>query len=99
MQSHVAQKFRRPREFQIRRARIGAVRRYRHRRHFVTSIRQCKAIAERPVRSQLDPATANGHRRIRLRRAVDDQLGIDVEPEALFASARRAAKGAAHAGD
>ena len=58
-------------------------------RQFVLSVGQGEAEAEGPVGPELDGASADGDLRVGFRRAVKDQLGVDVEPETLSCPARR----------
>ena len=80
-----------PAEFEAGLARLFAIGRVRGGWQRILAIRQGESEAERAVRAQLDLAVADGHRRIRFRGPVNNQLGVDVEPEA--APARYAAQG------
>jgi hypothetical protein len=68
-------------EFQFRRAAVRAVGGNGDGGQIVFSIRQRKAETERAVGTQFDFVAAERDFRVRLGRAVNDQLGIDVEPK------------------
>ena len=78
-------------EFQFRRTTIGAIRRDSDGGQIVFSIRQRETKTEGAIRAQFDFMTAQRDFRIRLRRAINDQLRINIEPKALgfFRRAKR----------
>src|SRR5438874_1712572 len=91
MRSDFAAVFSAPAEFQFRRATVGLVGGNGGDRQFVLAVGQREAEAEGTVRTKFDLAPANRDLRLRIGRAVDDEFGVDVEPEsfpALGASKR-----------
>ena len=94
MRAHFAAIFRVAGKFQLRGAAIGLVIGNGDGGQFILAVRQGETITERAVRAQFDDAPADGDLRVRFRRAVKNQLGVDVEPEAFlaFPAAERAGK-------
>ena len=70
-------------EFHIRRAGVVTARGNGDGGQIVFSIWQCEAVAERAVGTQFDLVAAERDFRAGFGCAVDDELGVDVEPEAF----------------
>ena len=83
MRADVAEIFRFTAEFEVRRASVRVVGGNGNGRQIVFSVRQREAVAEGAVGTQFDFVSAERDLRVRLGRAVDDELGIDVKPEPL----------------
>src|SRR5450432_3199123 len=94
MRADIAEIFRLAAEFQIRRARVRAVGGNGDGGQIIFSVRQREAVAERAIGTQFDLMPAQSDLGIRLGRAVDDQLRIDVEPKTflIFATTERTGK-------
>src|SRR5262245_11588454 len=96
MRLHVSAVLRAAAEFQLGAAAVGAVIGRGDSGQFVLPVWKRKAIAERAVRTEFDLPSADGHGCVRFSGAVDNQLGVHVEPESLLAL--HAAVGAGEAG-
>jgi len=81
MRADIAEILRLAQEFQVRCARVVAAGRNSDGRQIIFTIRQRKAVTEGAVGTQFDLVPAKRDFRARLRRAVDDQFRVDVEPE------------------
>src|SRR5688500_12996775 len=64
---------------------VGDIRGSGDGRKLVTTVRQRKTITETAIGPEFDLSPSDRHRRIRFGSAVNDQLCVDVEPEALLA--------------
>src|SRR5260221_13939248 len=83
MRADVAEVFGPAGEFQVRRSRVVAVGGNGHGGQVVFPVRQREAETEGAVVTQFDFVSAKRDFGVRLGRAVNDQLGVDVEPEAF----------------
>src|SRR6266545_7299732 len=71
-------------EFQLRRAGISLIGGNGDDRQFVLPIGQRETETERTIGTKIDDTTADGDLGAGLRRTVNDQFGVDVEPESLL---------------
>src|SRR6266568_200836 len=83
MRANLAPILRAAAKFQPGAAAVGAVGRSSDGRQIIIPVGQCEAVAESAVGPQSDRPPADGHFRVRFGRAVNDKLGIDVEPKTL----------------
>src|SRR5690348_3265303 len=80
MNTNLARVTRAPMKTQVRVPAVAMGRRGGN-RQIISSIRQGKTITKGSIRPQPDTPVADCHLGIRLRCAVNNQLGINIEPE------------------